>query len=106
MEAGKLNKRITIQRRETSRTPGGQNVGKWVDDVTVWADVVCTDSKAADADGVIRHEGLYRFRIRWRQLPSTDLRVIWGKRTFLPVGPPVDWEGQRVGLTLLTKELI
>lgn len=106
MEAGRLNKRITIQRREKTRNPSGQTVGEWKDVCTVWAEVNCTDSKAVDANGAIQHEGLYRFYIRWRPGITAEMRVVWQGRVFLLVGPPADWKGEKAGLTLLTKELV
>lgn len=106
MNAGKLNKRITIQRREKAQLPSGQVTGDWVPFCTVWAEVKCTDSRAVDSNGVIQHEGLYRFYIRWRPGISAEMRVLWQERTFELVGPPADWKGEKVGLTLLTKELV
>ena len=112
MEAGRLNKRITIQRREKTRNPSGQTVGEWKDVCTVWAEVNCTDSKVVDANGAIQHEGLYRFYIRWRPGITAEMRVVWQVtrgckgRVFLLVGPPADWKGEKAGLTLLAKELV
>ena len=106
MEAGRLNKRITIQRQEKVRKPSGQVVGEWKDVCTVWAEVNCTDSKAVDSNGAIQHEGLYRFYIRWRRGITAEMRVVWDGRIFTLVGPPADWKGEKVGLTLLTKELV
>lgn len=106
MEAGRLTKRITIQRQTSRRLPSGQVKQDWADVCTVWAEVNCTDSKAVDSDGVIQHEGLYRFYIRWRGGLTAGMRVVWQGRTFNLVGPPADWKGERRGLTLLTKELV
>lgn len=106
MDAGKLNKRITIQRREKKSDASGQKLGDWVDVCTVWAQVKCTDSKVVSADGVVQHEGLYRFYIRWRTGITAEMRVIWQERIFELVGPPADWESERTGLTLLAKELM
>lgn len=105
MDAGRLKNRISIQRREKVQKPSGQIVGEWVDVATVWADVKCTDSKTATEEGVVIHEGLFRFRIRWRPDLRADMRILWAGRTFELTGPPVDWESERVGLTLLAREL-
>ena len=106
MDAGRLNKRITIQRQTNVRLASGPRKGVWQDVCTVWAEVNCTDSKVLDSDGVIQHEGLYRFYIRWRAGITAEMRVVWQGRTFTLVGPPVDWKGENVGLTLLAKELV
>lgn len=106
MEAGRLKKRIEIQRREDTRAPSGQKNGKWVRVCTLWAEMKCTDSKAVSEDGAIQHEGLYRFYIRHRAGITAEMRVRYQGRTFELVGPPADWDGERRGLTLITRELV
>lgn len=39
MRAGKLNRRVTIQRRESGYDEAGQPVDTWADAAEVWADV-------------------------------------------------------------------
>lgn len=106
MNAGRLNSRITIQRRVEETAPSGQTVGEWVDLCAVWAQVECTDSKTVDGDGYTQHEGLYRFYIRWRPGLDANMRIKWGRRIFTLIGPPADWKTEKTGLTLLTKELM
>lgn len=106
MDAGALNKRITIQKPTKQRASSGQQIPGWEDVCTIWADVKCTDSKTVDNDGVIRHEGLYRFYIRWRPNITAEMRVKWKDRIFELTGPPADWKSERSGLTLIAKELI
>lgn len=106
MDAGKLRHRITIQKLEKTRSPSGQMVGDWVDVCTVWAQAKCTASKAVTDDGVIQHEGLYKFFIRYRPGITAEMRVLWEGRTFELVGPPADWEAEKSGLTLICKELV
>lgn len=106
MEAWKLRHKIVIQKRSLTRTAAGQRVGEWVDFATVWAQIQCTDSKSVDSDGVIQHEGLYKFFIRWRKGITAEMRILWDGRTFELTGPPVDWKTERRGLTLLARELM
>lgn len=106
MDAGKLNKRITIQERVKRSTASNQQVGEWVDVCTVWAQVRCTDSGAIDVDGAIQHESTYKFYIRRRKGITAQMRILWDGRTFSLVGPPVDWKDERTGLTLIAKELV
>lgn len=110
MEAGRMRSRIRIQQMEYKKDSSGQRVGSWVDFCTIWAEVQCTDSKLISDEGVIQHEGLYRFFIRYRHGITPEMRVVWkdhGKeRIFTMVGPPADWKTQRTGLTLLCKELL
>ena len=104
MRAGKLNRRITLQRREDVRQPSGQKKPEWVDWKTVWAQMKCTDGKTADSTGAIQHEGIYRFYIRRIPGIRADMRVFYRGRVFTLTGPPIDWEDEK-GLTLLAKEL-
>lgn len=106
MKAGKLRHRITIQRQLRQPLPSGQQSGDWVDVATVWADAKCTRSTIADADGVMQDEMVYKFYIRWRPDIRAAMRVLWQGRTFELTGPPADWEEERSGLTLLTRELV
>ena len=105
MEAGKLNKRICIQRPVKSRAPSGQEVITWADIATVWAGIKCTHAKEVSGDGIIVHEGLYRITIRWRGDITAECRVLYGSRVFSLIAPPADWEGNRAGLTLICKEV-
>ena len=112
MEAGKLKHRITVQRPEKTRSATGQMMPGWADVCTVWAEIQCTDSKAVDGEGAIQHEGLYRIYIRYRPGITAEMRVLYhdpdtdADRIFLLIGPPVNWSGEKTGLTLLTKELV
>ena len=106
MEAGKLNKRITIQKQVSKSTASRQQAGDWVDVCTVWAQVKCTSPKVINDDGIVQHEATYKFYIRRRKGITALMRVKWDGRTFNLVGPPVDWAEERTGLTLITKELV
>lgn len=106
MEAGKLNKRITIQKLIPKVSASGQQGGVWEDVCTVWAQVKCTSPRAINDDGVVQHEATYKFYIRKRKGITAQMRVLWDGRIFLLVGPPVDWTDERTGLTLITKELV
>lgn len=106
VQVGRLNKRITLQKPGFTRLPSGQKVPEWLPFCTVWAEVQCTDSRAVSAEGLIQHEGLYRFYVRWRRGITAQMRVLWDDRTFEQVGPPADWKGEKDGLTLLCRELV
>lgn len=106
MEAGKLNKRITIQKLVPKAKASGQQDGEWVDVYTVWAQVKCTSPRTINDEGVVQHEATYKFYIRKRNGITAQMRVKWDGRIFILVGPPVDWADERTGLTLITKELV
>lgn len=106
MEAGKLNKRITIQKSVPKSSASGQQGGEWVAVYTVWAQVKCTSPRTINDEGVVQHEATYKFFIRKRKGITAQMRVLWDSRIFHLVGPPVDWADERTGLTLITKELV
>lgn len=106
MEAGKLNKRITIQKQVPKTTASNQKVSDWEDVCTVWAQVKCTSSQAVGDDGIIQHEATYKFYIRRRKGITAQMRIMWDDRIFNLVGPPIDWSEERTGLTLVAKELV
>lgn len=106
MEAGKLNKRITIQKMVPKSSASGQQGGEWEDVYTVWAQVKCTSPRTINDEGVVQHEATYKFFIRKRKGITAQMRVKWDGRIFNLVGPPVDWADERTGLTLITKELV
>lgn len=106
MEAGKLNKRITIQKLVPKTAASGQQGGDWVGVATVWAQVKCTSPRTINDDGVVQHEATYKFYIRRRKGITAQMRVLWDDRIFHLVGPPMDWADERTGLTLVTKELV
>ena len=106
MDAGKLRHRITIQTLKEKKAKSGQVKGEWEDLCTVWAQAKCTNSRTADSEGVIQHECLYRFHIRWRPSLTAEMRVVWNGRIFELIGPPVDWAEEKSGLTLLARERV
>lgn len=106
MEAGKLNKRITIQKQVTKATASNQQVGEWVDVCTVWAQVMCTSAAVVDGDGFVVHKAAYKFYIRRRDGITAQMRVKWNGRIFELEGPPIDWKNEQTGLTLIARELV
>lgn len=83
MRAGKLDRRITIQRATTTGTDGfGHPVMTWEDHVTVWAEVLSVSDgerwRAAEVAAHVTH----RFRIRWGAGVTAEDRVVYDGRTF------------------------
>ena len=81
MQAGKLNKRITIQQRTTTQDAIGQPVETWTTVATVWADVRGTNGLSfikeaikADADVSIARVS---FRVRYRTDITAGMRVVF-----------------------------
>lgn len=83
MEAGKLNRRITIQRKTAGTDAWGAPLpDAWADYATVWANVrhlSGTESIKAGADvSVVRAS----IRIRWREGVDAGQRVLIGSATY------------------------
>jgi SPP1 family predicted phage head-tail adaptor len=106
MKAGKLTQRITIQQEVKKTTDANQRIGEWVDVCTVWAEHRATSSTVLDGNGFVVHAGTHKFYIRRREGITAQMRVKWKGRIFELQGPPVDWESEPNGLTLITKELV
>ena len=113
IDAGRLTERITIQKPDRTTQPSGQlNTADehWLDVATVWAEVKCIRVSTEEDAGIIQHGSEYRFYIRWRNDIRAEMRIVWNDggrvRVFELTGPPADWKGRRVGLTLVGRELV
>lgn len=78
LRAGELDKRITLQRRETSRGPLGEELtGKFVNVVTTWAKAKVVSNRkirTLDQQQVVE---TWLFTIRHRRDVQVDWRVVW-----------------------------
>ena len=78
MNAGRLDRRITIQSRTLTKDATGGRVETWADSAEVWAQrmpVSASESTLADAE---RPETRVRFRIRHMTLDATTNRIVYG----------------------------
>lgn len=97
--AGKLDRRITLQRATSSQDEAGQSIPAWSKVAEVWAQVLPlaarepfqADQRAAWVDT--------KFVIRYRADVGPLDRVLYGGRTYDVVG--VQEIGRREGLELL-----
>lgn len=95
--AGKLNRRITIQRRDSGQDAAGQPVLTWADVATVSAFI------AGDTGlGTIRNSGAlpapikrYSFRIRYRAGLDEGMRVVYGGQNFDIKAVRMDFAGKQ-----------
>ena len=83
MDAGNLNRRITIQSRAQTVDAAGQPTFTWTDVVTVWADIRGATGMGAirasePRDGVAVELNSYSFRIRYRTGLDAGMRVSFG----------------------------
>lgn len=87
MQAGKLNRRITVQQRTQGQDDAGQPIDAWADVAKVWAWVKTQSGMAvarqtANQDGVAMSVNSYSFRIRYRPAVTDDMRVVYGGLNF------------------------
>lgn len=107
MQAGRLDSRVTIQRRiETLDPDYGSSEVAWSDLATVWAEVQDMIPSRAEriAEGVAIARRPCRVRMRWRgDLDSTMRLVVDGRQLRIVAGPAE--LGRREGLELVCEEL-
>lgn len=105
LQAGDLNKRITLLSLFKGRDAAGQKVEIWREHCKLWAQMRCTQNSTATGDGTIVHDTEYRFYVRRRTDITDQMRIQWGGRTFELTGPPLDWQDDTRWMTIVTKEV-
>ena len=107
MDAGKLDRRITIMQRSTTQESvyGTQSVA-WVPLATVWADVQDMLPSRAErvAEGVNIAMRPCRVRIRYRDDVTAAMRMTYAGRTYQILSQPAELEG-REGLEFTAEQL-
>lgn len=107
MIAGKLDRRITFEERQTTQdaTYGTQMV-TWADVVTVWAQV--QDILPSRAEGVESNINMSRrpcrVRIRFREDLDSTMRIDFNGRKLRIVSGPVEM-GRREALEFVAEEM-
>ena len=102
MRAGRLDRRITLQRKTQAENSFGEPVEAWVDMATVWAEKLPLRGSTAFAANQRLAEAETKWRIRYRQNLTPLDRIIDDE------GRPCDVLGvleigRRVGLEIYTK---
>jgi len=96
LAAGKLNRRITIQRRQTGTDAAGQPLQGWEDVVVVWSQLagdngLATIRASGDLPAPIKR---YSFRIRYRDGLDEGMRVIYAGAPFDIKAVRMDFAGR------------
>lgn len=102
IRSGRLDKRITIQRKTLTDNEYGEPVETWADLVTLWAiylpargsERFAAQQQIAEIDTV--------FRIRYRQNITVTDRIIYNGRTY-DIKAVVDMCGRKDGIELYAK---
>lgn len=100
MNPGKLDRRIVLQIRVVSKDTTGSRVETWADSATVWAEFVRQSGKESTLADADRSQDMQQFRIRFRNINSTDYRIIYRSKFYDITG--ITEEGRSVGLLLDT----
>lgn len=104
MHAGKLNHRVTIQQRSTTRDPAmGSEIVGWADVVTVWAQFDPIRGREYYSAKQEQAETVARFRIRYRSDIVTEMRVVFGGK-FYDIEDVINVRGLNDYLELMTRE--
>lgn len=101
MQAGKLDKLVTFQRRAAALDAYGHRTGAWEDVASVWAAVRPLTAREAlharEITPTVTHSITVRHDPRLVGLDAAALRIVLGARTFNP-GPPRNLDEQDVAL--------
>lgn len=105
MNAGKLNRKITIQRPVPHGSFTGAGRESWIPVATVWAEVQDRlPSRGEDmANGFNVASRPARVRMRYRSDITSDMRIVLGNRIMQIVSAPAEL-GRREGLELVVED--
>lgn len=82
MDAGRLDKRVTIQSMTATRNAIGEPVEAWADVATVWAAVEPVQGREFWEQQQVQSEVTTRIRIRYRAGVTAAMRVTYGGRFY------------------------
>ena len=105
MNAGDLNKRITLQRLVPVDDGEGGFAETWTDYGTVWANVSPVTQRQRDVYDQTQSEISHKITLRYRSDVLPTDRVTLNGRVFEQEGPPVNVKEQGVWLQLLCREV-
>lgn len=82
VNAGRLDRRITIQSLATTRGTSGGVAKTYTDEATIWAEKVETTGREFRAAGSLRAETTIAFRIRYRSSLTEQHRIYFGGKYY------------------------
>jgi SPP1 family predicted phage head-tail adaptor len=82
MEAGKLNKRITIQQQSTTQDSYGEAVNTWTTFATVWAAINPIIGKEFFASDIVNSKVTTKIRIRYLSGLLPKMRAVYGSKNY------------------------
>ena len=106
IDAGALNKRVTLQRRARTFDAFEDPIGdRWETICACWAAVNSTGAREFWEARAAHAELTHKVTIRWRGDVTADLRVLYGGRVFDVIAPPVDYDMRHKYLVLKCREV-
>lgn len=90
LDPGKLDRRITLQTRTTTRDDEGSAVTSFRDEAKIWAEKVSETSSEARRLLSVRSGATVVFRIRYRSNLTSEHRIYFEGRYYDIVGDPVE----------------
>ena len=105
VNAGEINKRITIKTQVLTQNSYGEEIITWSNFCTVWAKITSSSGKEFYAVQKLNPETTALFKIRYRSGLDTSMRIYYGTRIFDILYIDNVGEGN-VEINLLCKELI
>lgn len=105
IDIGKLNKRITIQRKVQKKDEMGQDKLVWEDWKTLWATVKPMKSTEYKFIEKLAPEVTHRIYIRYLPGVTADMRIIYHGRTLNISSPPVDIDERHEILEIQAEEV-
>lgn len=103
MDAGRLDKRITIQSVAVTRNAIGEPIQSWADVATVWAAVEPVQGREFWEQQQVQSEVTTRIRIRYRAGITAAMRVVYGSR-LLNIRSVIDPKERHDELQLMCSE--
>ncbi len=104
MDAGRLDKRVTLRSKVVAQDAWGAPVETWSDVAIVWAAVEPLSGREFFAAAQVQAEQMQRITIRYRTGVTTAMRVAWAGRLF-DITAVIDWRERHEALQLMCREL-
>lgn len=104
MNAGALNREISIQSKAIIYDSSGFGTETYTTIKKVWAEIITTGGREYYAAQRLNAETTAVFRVRYTPAINGTMRIIYGTRTFEIIGLN-DVNGKRVELLISAKEL-
>jgi SPP1 family predicted phage head-tail adaptor len=102
MDAGLLDRRVTIQRRVESQNEFGEAEVTYVDEVIVWAEVVPLAGRELFVAEQVFPEAQLKINIRWRPDLTERHRILYDNQAWVILH--LAEIGRRVGIKILVKK--